>query len=153
MELTEEEIVSHSRELTKKEGVYFLIDVDKIVYVGQSSNCSSRIRAHVGGKKFNRVYILHTGDRIALETKYINQFKPKYNRTIQTLRGEVSKMNVYGIAKHFKIALPHVLQYIADNKIRSHKRFKMSYYAVGDFDLHKLQQYRFKNKQFGEVEL
>lgn len=64
-------------------GVYFLCQDEKIVYVGQSVNPSSRIPHHYKDKKFNRVYLLPVPEKRLLETeyRYIRQFEPLYNKT------------------------------------------------------------------------
>jgi len=63
------------------QGIYFLIDGDEIVYIGQSSRISRRIPEHLVDKKFNRIFLLIVSDNInKLEIDYINKFNPKYNR-------------------------------------------------------------------------
>jgi hypothetical protein len=62
-------------------GIYFLIQEDEIVYVGQSVTVHNRINQHVGVKEFDRfTYIRCKPEELdVLETKYILKFKPKYN--------------------------------------------------------------------------
>ena len=73
--------------------VYFLIDVNEIVYVGQSINVYNRIATHNSEKKkiFTRVlYIPVCEDEMGkIERHYINSLDPKYNTDGRT----VSKRN------------------------------------------------------------
>lgn len=64
-------------------GVYFLCQDEKVVYVGQSVNPSSRIPHHYKDKKFNRVFLLPVPEKRLLEVeyRYIRQFEPLYNKT------------------------------------------------------------------------
>lgn len=79
---TEKEIVEGKMPLESLSGVYFLIDdQDEVVYVGQSVNVFSRIAAHAQTKDFRCVsYIPCSLSQLdALESHYINKFKPKLN--------------------------------------------------------------------------
>ena len=65
-------------------GVYFLILNEKIVYIGSSSNCHSRIKTHKSNRKmmFQEHFILPTVSReqaTQTEKKYIQKFTPKHN--------------------------------------------------------------------------
>jgi hypothetical protein len=63
-------------------GVYFLLDDDgRVVYVGQSVFMFSRIAAHSRDKKFSRVMCISCdfAELDAMESHYINKFRPKYN--------------------------------------------------------------------------
>lgn len=79
--LSEEEIVSAAGGWSSFTGVYFLIENDKVVYVGQSLNIFSRVMQHVQNKKFARVaYIPCSQDQLdAIESLYIHALKPKLN--------------------------------------------------------------------------
>jgi excinuclease UvrABC nuclease subunit len=65
--------------------VYFLVQNDEIVYVGQTLNINSRIEHHLEDKKFNRVFYLSMSKRglDEAETVFIQALKPKYNRRIR----------------------------------------------------------------------
>ena len=84
----------------KRHFIYFLLDEEEVVYVGQTSNFLNRIVSHersdkvnklwVDGrlqncnpqlKKFNNIYIKHTHkDHLDhYEEKYIRIYLPKYN--------------------------------------------------------------------------
>lgn len=65
-------------------GIYFLIDKNRIVYVGRSTNFLSRFCDHdVGPKVWDRYYFLECKpeDLSDVESLYIGQFRPKYNKT------------------------------------------------------------------------
>ena len=81
--LRPDEIVKASLPWKEATGVYFLIDADEIVYVGQSVNIYSRISTH-WDKKFDRYAYVpcepETLDR--LESLYIHFLSPKINKTL-----------------------------------------------------------------------
>ncbi len=63
-------------------GVYFLIDKNRIVYVGQSANFEERLHDHrVRAKVWDRYYFIEcpAEDLAAVERMYIDHFCPKYN--------------------------------------------------------------------------
>lgn len=64
-------------------GVYFLLDQETIVYVGQSLNVMARLSDHrrEGQKQFNRIFVVECkiGELTHLEALYIDKFKPIYN--------------------------------------------------------------------------
>ena len=63
--------------------VYFLMDVEEVVYVGKTMGLSSRIAAHKRDKVFDRCFWIPVPEKdlLATEGKWINKFSPKYNRT------------------------------------------------------------------------
>jgi excisionase family DNA binding protein len=62
-------------------GIYFLINENDVVYIGQSVNIHSRIAQHKNSKTFDKFsYIECEKSELShLEVKYIKKFKPKYN--------------------------------------------------------------------------
>ena len=62
--------------------VYFLIQGDEIVYIGQTVSVAARIATHVNdGKVFDKVYVITTDkDRVTLEGACINEHNPKLNK-------------------------------------------------------------------------
>lgn len=62
-------------------GIYFLINQNDVVYIGQSVNIHSRIAQHKNNKKFDKFSYIECGkpELSHLEVKYIKKFKPKYN--------------------------------------------------------------------------
>jgi hypothetical protein len=79
--LRHEQIVAMAMPWQTSSGVYFLIDVDKVVYVGQSVNIYSRIPQHYN-KKFDKyAYVPCTTQQLnVLESLYIHLLQPKLNR-------------------------------------------------------------------------
>ena len=78
--LTEKDIVKAASPWETATGVYFLIDEDKVVYVGQSTNVYSRITTHYD-KKFNRFAYIPCDSKSldGLESLYIHVFRPLFN--------------------------------------------------------------------------
>lgn len=78
-------IVANANTLDDFSGVYFLINHDEIVYVGESRNVYARLDNHVlsEDKKFDRFYVIHCPGtfRKRLESLYIQRFTPIYNKT------------------------------------------------------------------------
>jgi hypothetical protein len=63
-------------------GVYILMQGSDVVYVGQSINPSARLAKHSQDKLFDKAYLIPTNDLLAVEAKYINMFKPRYNKRV-----------------------------------------------------------------------
>lgn len=62
--------------------MYFLLQFDKVVYVGRSRNFQHRITMHMyGGKVFNRFYFLPMPEHMTAEVEahYIRKLKPELN--------------------------------------------------------------------------
>jgi hypothetical protein len=78
--LTYEEIVKVALPWKLASGVYFLIQDDKVVYVGQSVNVYSRIAQHVD-KQFDKYAFVPCDVDLLnkLESLYIHVLKPKLN--------------------------------------------------------------------------
>jgi len=78
--LREEEIAAMSLPWNKASGVYFLLDGDKIVYVGQSVNVYSRIVNHTD-KRFDRYAVIScpVDSLDILESLYIHCIQPRLN--------------------------------------------------------------------------
>ena len=65
-------------------GVYYLIDNNEIVYIGQSTNVAARITTHVqnGTMAFDRYYVcpVAPGKLRECESIAIKELEPKYNK-------------------------------------------------------------------------
>ena len=65
--------------------VYFLVDNEELVYIGQTAKLHQRIAAHQKNpaKPFTDVYYLELikDKLLSVERWYINQYCPKYNKT------------------------------------------------------------------------
>ena len=83
--LREKEIVAGSMPVDKVCGVYFLIQSQRVVYVGQSVNVFSRILNHQAGKDFDSfAYIPCSPDILdRLESLYIHTLRPPLNGCAQ----------------------------------------------------------------------
>ena len=79
--LTEEEIVAGAGEVPGYSGVYFLVSLGKVMYVGQSTNVNVRIASHISTKVFDSVaWVPCTEDKLdALESLYIHCLRPPLN--------------------------------------------------------------------------
>lgn len=79
--LSADEIVKSSQSWDKAMGVYFLIDQNEIVYVGQSVNIYSRITQHAVDKIFDRyAFVPCLKEHLdKLESLYIHFLQPKLN--------------------------------------------------------------------------
>lgn len=78
--LSREEIVEQAVHWEKASGVYFLVQDDEVVYVGQSVHVYSRIAQH-SDKKFNRYAFVPCDVALLdkLEALYIHVLKPRLN--------------------------------------------------------------------------
>lgn len=82
MALSKDEIVALSVPYERITGIYFLIDGEEIVYVGQSLDIFTRIQIHKAtGKVFDRYYYIECEESALneLEAEHIVKFAPKYN--------------------------------------------------------------------------
>lgn len=63
--------------------IYFLLDKEDVVYVGQSKSGMGRPYQHKD-KVFDKISVLKCSEKVldALETEYIKKYKPKYNKKI-----------------------------------------------------------------------
>lgn len=63
-------------------GIYFLLDADSVLYVGQTTNFFSRMGAHIGSDVpyTSITFIATQEDELDLfEVEYIKRLKPQYN--------------------------------------------------------------------------
>lgn len=91
--------------VVSKTGIYFLIDSDQVVYVGQSVNCQARVFVHDSQrqKAFSHYSIIEcpAADLNKMEAYYIWLLQPKYNRSMPdqdafaTFRTYVSRRKIY----------------------------------------------------------
>lgn len=80
--LTKDEILMLAGIVPKIIGIYFLIDKNEVVYVGQSKDIYTRINTHRKHKVFDTfTYIRCPKDMLNIvETRYIKRLEPKLNR-------------------------------------------------------------------------
>jgi hypothetical protein len=64
-------------------GIYFLVDGDEVVYVGQSVDVAARVPQHTLDKTFSRSVFLPVAasDLTAVEHAFIHLLRPKYNKS------------------------------------------------------------------------
>lgn len=79
--LSEAEIVAESSSAPHLTGVYFLVQAERVVYIGQSVNILARIAQHRASKDFDRFAFVpcEREDLDALESLYIHFIKPPLN--------------------------------------------------------------------------
>ena len=79
--LSKGEILSMARPQRKQCGVYFLIENNEIVYVGQSVNVHARVASHYYGKVFSYFTCIECPQSHlnSLEALYIHKFNPPLN--------------------------------------------------------------------------
>ncbi len=65
-------------------GIYFLIEGDEIVYVGQSIDVHSRLITHRQQKQFSHFSYIEVPPELLdiVERAYISRFKPRLNRAV-----------------------------------------------------------------------
>jgi len=86
------EILDNSKPFKPHCGIYFLIQNNEIVYIGQSVNIEARVGQHwnENAKSFSRVaFILCAKEDLNnMESLYIDYIKPKYNGNIPISKDE-----------------------------------------------------------------
>lgn len=73
-----------STAITANAGIYFLVRGETVVYIGSSRNVLPRIAAHKKDKVFDSYFIVEANedDLLNIETEYIAEFTPEYNRVL-----------------------------------------------------------------------
>lgn len=93
-------------------GIYFLYHKNELVYVGQSTNCISRILAHErdSDKEFDVYEIAECkeSDLNILELFYIEKYSPKYNVNHVGVEADNLNKNVLKILISALIRLPEI---------------------------------------------
>lgn len=117
------EIIKNKTPLTNDYNIYFLIDKDEIVYIGQSfRGFSNRVSVHKKeGKIFDSIYVINYKNNKYLndyEALYIWKFLPKYNTSLP--------FNAYiktkrGIKNEFKISLAYINKIIKKYSIKLYR--------------------------------
>lgn len=81
------DIITNSIVLEPIVGVYFLINGNELVYIGQSTDMAKRITAHKNEKRitFNRYSFVECGiDELdIIESLYIHAYRPKKNGKVR----------------------------------------------------------------------
>jgi len=99
---SEKFIISSSIEFEKLHDygyIYFLLQENEVVYVGQTVNLHTRIKNHKKTKEFNKINWIQIPIKWLeyAETYYIIKFNPKYNKSKEITRNlEVFMLKLMG---------------------------------------------------------
>jgi hypothetical protein len=88
LELDKDYILSNSLPVYPQCGIYFLIQDDEIVYIGQSIHIPNRLHSHQKkNRQFERVFFVECKeeDLDEIERQYIRKFSPKLNHHLIVL--------------------------------------------------------------------
>lgn len=85
------EILSKKRVLVEVNYIYALINENKVVYIGSTSDIMSRLGTHIKGEKeFTHYAIVETSPSkeyvLKKEAEYIKELRPLYNSTFKKTR-------------------------------------------------------------------
>ena len=131
--LSKHEILENKIPVITVSGIYFLINEDEIVYVGQASDILNRVYFHAKDKSkvfdsFSFVDIDNDADFNAIEAEYIFRFGPMYNKSMpknDKYKSFDSLLEVIGTNRW------NLNRFIEINQIRS----TGGYYRLKDFAL------------------
>ena len=139
--LLEEEIVARKTNYAIACGIYFLIQDNHIIYIGQSVNVYGRIYTHIKEKqkKFDSYAYVPCADEELdiLESLYIHSIAPSsQGRTVQgDLASPLSLKQIVELGKRTKYRQndppPRSLKQIADCRME-HQRFKKDYWRKNE---------------------
>lgn len=78
-------------------GVYFLLDKNKIVYVGQTTMGLARTFHHLKNKIFDSYYFMPCPIELLnnVESEYIIKFNPKYNKGVGNGKKSIDALKLY----------------------------------------------------------
>ena len=118
-----------------KSGIYYLIQDDEIVYIGQSVCIMARISTHYTKKRklFNRyIYTNVPLDKLdELELKEIIKYSPKYN---SDLPGNNTYASMGKLKAHFRVPEAKLESIIEKNNIGFIETIGRRYYYLQEFD-------------------
>lgn len=108
-------------------GVYFLIEGQDVVYVGQSADVVRRVNEHLdrGRKKFDAAMYLtcSLGELDELEEHFIKALKPRYNNTRQ--RMETAAYVRYILQANGPLTLEELVRMAPEHGVRSQCSYSM----------------------------
>jgi len=86
--LTHDEIAAAAMRRSALCGIYFLVNKDRVVYVGQSTNIHMRIAKHIGTKEFDSFHFVECDKFILdeVEAAYIVALDPPLNRDVSLVK-------------------------------------------------------------------
>lgn len=117
--LNAKDIAKKSVPFKESRHLYFLLDQDEVVYVGQCSKSTPNLFAHKD-KDFTHYYMLPVGDDediALLQAEYIVQFLPIYNNG--NLPPNPVYMNKDRMKKAFDVTGHELNRYIRKNKAKT----------------------------------
>lgn len=90
--------------LIEKDIIYFLLQDDEVVYVGQSKSGCKRPYEHLSSKQFNKIMVVNCDEKglDRLEDFFIRKYSPKYNKI---LNNNIS-ISFNSIKTNFNISIP-----------------------------------------------
>lgn len=109
-------IIKNKKSITQNPGIYFLLDNNKIVYVGKSLSPEKRINSHISDKNFDSYSVIRCKEceLNSLEKEYILKFLPKYNKHISLPGTNLSPIGKITRMKNGTISIPCL---ILNNKL------------------------------------
>lgn len=132
-------------------GIYFLWDVDTIVYIGQSIDIDKRISEHRKNKKFSHYSYIECSkkDLNKLESSYIKTYNPILN-TLLIDKHSISPIENRNLNLNTAIIENNIL-YINVNSIILNIQITNNLKFVGYKGY--LKNNKFNNSYYGEIEL
>lgn len=122
--ITKEEIIKKAIPIMefKTSAIYFLINCNnEIVYVGKSKRGKIRISEHFNDKTFSSYTIIPVSEKKLdiLENKYIMEFKPIYNKKINSniLYFTLKQLNKYLYKLGYKYKIKQLQKILEGTKI------------------------------------
>lgn len=105
-----------------KSCIYFLLQNNKVVYVGKTLNGKLRINQHKNEKIFDEIYIIKCkkNELSEIEDYYMMKYKPKYNLLSNNYRKNI--ITIYNeLRKKYFIGIIEFIDFIKDNNIKIEK--------------------------------
>ena len=105
-----------------KSCIYFLLQNNKVVYVGKTLNGKLRINKHKNEKIFDEIYIIKCkkNELSEIEDYYMMKYKPKYNLLSNNYRKNI--ITIYNeLRKKYFIGIIEFIDFIKDNNIKIEK--------------------------------
>ena len=98
--------------IKSKRGIYFLYKEDELVYIGMTTNFSSRLNSHIADdtKEFDSYRFLDVNDNVNLnniEEKYIRKYKPLYNVRFTEKQFNIYSYETCDVFKDFNLLEPN----------------------------------------------
>ena len=122
--------------------IYFLLDDDEVVYVGQTTRGLARVYAHIRDKHFTKFYIIeHSIEELDYwEDYYIFKYHPKYNKrpnfscnfSMQRVVHKINEMYTTSIFQ-YKMTKPKLKKILKELNIKPREYDNELYIGIDDF--------------------